>query len=162
MIGVHVLRPADHAELGHALVGGDDYLHPGPARLHQLLPGPRVPGPAWAEDRLVTFGRDRPGQAERGRPRTAPNERRLTPGGVVLHGPAGMVVDPAEHGGAVVLDRLRPHHPHPAHPPHPASTNPPRFFGKPPACNRVLLPWWFIRVGKPCEEAFLRWGSSGH
>ena len=47
-------------------------------------------------------------------------------------------------------------------------TGPPRldtpspiFFGKPPACNRVLFAWWFTRERKPCEEAFLGSGSSG-
>jgi hypothetical protein len=44
---------------------------------------------------------------------------------------------------------------------HPVSTNPAQFPGKPPACNRVLFVLWFIRVRKPCKEAFLWLGSNG-
>ena len=51
---VHVFGLAHHAELGHALVGGDHDLHPRPARLYQPVTAARVPGPARAEDRLVS------------------------------------------------------------------------------------------------------------
>ena len=58
---VHVFGLADHAELGHALVGGDHDLHSRPARLHQPLTATRVLGPARAEERLVILRCHRPG-----------------------------------------------------------------------------------------------------
>ena len=72
-------------------------------------------GTAWAVDRLVGLRRHRPGQAERHRPRAAPDERGLAPRGVVLERHARIVVGALEHRCPVVLHRLGPHHPHPRH-----------------------------------------------
>ncbi len=57
--GVHVFGPADHPQLGDALVGGDDQLQAGPARLHQPLTRLGVAGPAGPVDGLVGLGGDR-------------------------------------------------------------------------------------------------------
>ena len=63
--GVHVLGPADHAQLGHALVGRDHELHPRTAPTRRsAVPGRRAP-PA----RRGPIGlRDPPFQAEQHRP----------------------------------------------------------------------------------------------
>ena len=81
---VHVLGPADHPELGHALMGRDHDLHARPASVHQPLARPRVTGATGAEDGLVVSRRDGPLQAQRRPARAAPNQRCLTPGRVVL------------------------------------------------------------------------------
>ena len=119
---VHVLGPADHAELGHRLVGGDDQLHARPAGGGQPDAGRRVPGAARAVDRLVLRLGHPADQTEANGSRPAPDERRLAPGGVVGEGLAGMVVGPAHHRRLVVGDRVRTHHPHPRHGPTPPAT----------------------------------------
>ena len=118
---VHVLGPADHAELGHRLVGGDDQLHARPAGGGKPDARPRVLGAARAVDRPVLLLGHPAGQTEVNGPRPAPDERSLTPGGVVGEGLAGMVVGPAHDRRLVVGDRVRTHHPHPRHGPTPSN-----------------------------------------
>jgi hypothetical protein len=112
---VHVLGPADHAQLGHGLVGGDDQLHARPAGVHQALARRRVDSTAGAVDGLVLGLGHSTHQAEGSGAGAAPHQRRLAPGGVVGQGLAGVVVGPVQHRVAVVGHRVRTHHPHPRH-----------------------------------------------
>ena len=118
---VHVLSPPDHSQFGHRLVGGDDQLHARPAGGGQPGARPRVLGAARAVDRRVLLLGHAAGETEVNGPRPAPDERSLTPGGVVGEGLAGMVVGPAHDRRLVVGDRVRTHHPHPRHGPTPSN-----------------------------------------
>ena len=51
--GVHVLGPADHPQLGDALVGRDDELHPRASRRNQALGGTGTAGTSWTVEGLI-------------------------------------------------------------------------------------------------------------
>jgi hypothetical protein len=112
---VHVLGPADHAELGHALVGGDDQLHPRPAGANQALAGGGVDRPARAVEGGELGLGHRAHQAQGGGARTTPRQRRLASRGVVLQRLAGVIVGPLRGVGEVVGHRIGSHHRHPRH-----------------------------------------------
>ena len=105
---MHVLGPADHPQLGHALMRRDHQLHARPAGLHQPLPAFGVAGAARPEDRLVPFRRHRTGQAERLSAAPAPAQRGLAPGRVVGQRHGRVVVAPLDDRVAVVRHRLPP------------------------------------------------------
>ena len=65
---VHVLGPADHAQLGHRLVRGYDQLHPGPQAMHEPLAAVGVASAAGAEDRPPLLDANFAIEAERGAP----------------------------------------------------------------------------------------------
>ena len=71
--------------------------------------------PPNAVDRLVLRFGHGAGQAESLGTTTAPLQRRLAPGRVVLQRLAGVVVVAPEHGGAVVVDGAGAHHAHERH-----------------------------------------------
>ena len=101
---VHVLGPADDAQLGHGLVGRDDQLQARAFGVDQALARRRITGAVGAEETLVLGVGDRALQAEgRGTPAT-PQQRRLASGGVVGQGLTGVVVAPGEDRGSVVVD----------------------------------------------------------
>ena len=86
---VHVLGPADHPQLGHGLVGGDDQLHARALGGDQPLAGRRVDRATETVDRLVLAVGDVADEAEGLGPGAAPDEGRLAPGGVVGQGRGG-------------------------------------------------------------------------
>ncbi len=112
---MHVLDPADHSQLGHALMGRDHHLHARPCRVHQPLPAVGVAGAARPVDRLVLLRRHCAGQPEGFGAGPTPDQRCLAPGRVIAQRLAGMVVAALHDGLAVVLHRLPAHHPHPRH-----------------------------------------------
>lgn len=75
----HVLGPADHPELGHRFVRGNDQLHPRPTGTHQPFPRHRMTGPTRPEDRLVLDRGDGPGQGPRRAAPSPPHTSGLSP-----------------------------------------------------------------------------------
>ena len=135
---MHVLGPADHSELCHALVSRHHELHSRPAGRHEALRGAGMAGSPRAVDRLVVRRRHRAGDTERHRTRTSPHERCLAPGRVVGKRHPRMVIGALEHCVAVVRHRLGSHH---SHPRHSSVTNLHSSFspgGNLKGCNRVL------------------------
>ena len=138
--GVHVVGPADHAQLGHRLVGTDDQLHARPLRDGESEPGVGVGGTAGSVDGLVVLRLDRARQAEERRSSATPAERGLTTTAVVLESSAGVVVASAEHGGLVVGDGVCAHHAEERHRSLPRSVSEAEAV-QPAGCKRVLRFW---------------------
>ena len=143
--GVHVLGPADDAELGHRLPRADHQLHARAQAGHQALPTPGMVGAAGTEQRPPVGHVHFSFEAEQGRPRATPGHRRLAPGGVIVEGVVHRVVAPAGHGVLVVGDRVSPHHPHPRHVAPPAHS---RYHPHLPtaSCKRVKGPSVVIQI----------------
>ena len=115
MIRVHVLGPADHAQLGDGLVSRDHQFQPRALGVHQPLAGGGVTGAAGAVEGGVLLVGHRALQAQQPSAGAAPQQGRLAPGGVVRQGLARVVVAPGQHGGPVVVDRIGSHDLHPGH-----------------------------------------------
>src|SRR3546814_1654814 len=83
----------------------------------------RITGTTRPVDRVVAGIVDAADETEPHGEASAPLEGRLAPAAVVEDGEALVVVAAAEHGGAVVLDRVETHHAEPGHEPS-CATNP--------------------------------------
>ena len=160
---VHVLGPADHAQLCHRLVRADHDLHARPHAADQALAAERVVSPAGGEDGSPLVQVHFAVQAQPRRARAAPGHGRLTSGRVVVERPGHRVVAPAGHGVLVVADRADAHHPHPRHS---AITTFPRYrrgghviVAQPPVANVLNSDLSFIRERSPCKEALCRFGQ---
>ena len=136
---VHVLGPADHAQLGYRLVRGYDQLHARPQAVHEPLAAVGVAGAPGAEDRPPLVEVNFAIQAERGGAGPAPHHGCLTSGGVVVERVADRVVPALEDGVLVVADRLGAHHPHPSQTRYHPSQNRLHAHLTTEGCNRVLL-----------------------
>ncbi len=113
--GVHVLGATYQTEQRDRLVGGHHELHPGPFGVDQARPIGRFAGAARAEYRVILRLAYRASEGQVARSRTAPNQRRLSSGRVIIEGRARVVVGPSEHRFAVVIYGLSAHHAHPSH-----------------------------------------------
>jgi hypothetical protein len=113
--GVHVIGPPDEPQHGGGLVRGDHDLHAGRLGGYEAVAGEGVTEPARPERQFVLLGGDLAGQAEPGGHRSAPAQRGLTPGPVVLQGTPGMVVATSDDSLLVVRHRVDAHRPEPTH-----------------------------------------------
>lgn len=112
---VHHVGMVDHAEHRDRLVRRHDQLEPRPLRRDQPRPCGGVAEPARSEHRLVCLCGHLARQAEPGRPRSHPAQRRLTAGSVVVQRRAGMIIRAADHRRLVVSDLIGAHGAEPRH-----------------------------------------------